>query len=349
MIKVIKTFLILIVIFYNQVSFGQDIKILYKINESIITSHDVNKEVNYLISLNQNLKNLNEDEIYQRALQSLIREKIKKDEINKFYEIDYDRASKSKKLIDIIANFRLNLGFNTDKEFQDYLYKNNIEINNFKIKFIIEQFWNQLIFDKFASQVNIDKKIDEKVKKLIKENIEIKSYDLSEIVYSEKSENENSKKFKEIIESIKIIGFKDTALIHSISESSKLGGKIGWVSENQISDKILIELRSINIGEHTNKIITSGGNIILMINDIKVIKEEIDKDKETKKLIASKNRILNEYFRFILRRLRIRLMFKNSKPIIVIAGDIKSVFLEIFFKSFRFAKRPLVLIVNKRF
>ena len=297
MIKAIKTFLILIVIFYNQVSFGRDIKILYKINESIITSHDVNKEVNYLISLNQNLKNLNEDEIYQRALQSLIREKIKKDEINKFYEIDYDRASKSKKLIDIIANFRLNLGFNTDKEFQDYLYKNNIEINNFKIKFIIEQFWNQLIFDKFASQVNIDKKkIDEKVKKLIKENIEIKSYDLSEIVYSEKSENENSKKFKEIIESIKIIGFKDTALIHSISESSKLGGKIGWVSENQISDKILIELRSINIGEHTNKIITSGGNIILMINDIKVIKEEIDKDKETKKLIASeKNRILNEY------------------------------------------------------
>ena len=41
-------------------------------------------------------------------------------------------------------------------------------------------------------------------------------------------------------------------------------------------------------------------------------------------------------------------MYKNSKPVIIVAGDIESVFLEIFFKSFKFAKRPLVLIVNKK-
>ncbi len=43
-------------------------------------------------------------------------------------------------------------------------------------------------------------------------------------------------------------------------------------------------------------------------------------------------------------------MSKNSKPIILIAGDPKSIFLEIFFKSLKKGKfkNPLILIVNKK-
>lgn len=41
-------------------------------------------------------------------------------------------------------------------------------------------------------------------------------------------------------------------------------------------------------------------------------------------------------------------MSKNYNPILVISGDPKSIFLEIFFKSFKVAKRPLVLIVSKK-
>ena len=41
-------------------------------------------------------------------------------------------------------------------------------------------------------------------------------------------------------------------------------------------------------------------------------------------------------------------MSKNYSPILVISGDPNSIFLEIFFKSFKIAKRPLVLIVNKK-
>ena len=40
-------------------------------------------------------------------------------------------------------------------------------------------------------------------------------------------------------------------------------------------------------------------------------------------------------------------MLKDSKPILVVAGDSKSVFLEIFFKSFKKSRRNLILIVNK--
>ena len=41
-------------------------------------------------------------------------------------------------------------------------------------------------------------------------------------------------------------------------------------------------------------------------------------------------------------------MSKNYKPIVVVSGDPKSIFLEIFFKTFQIAKRPLVLIVSKK-
>ena len=41
-------------------------------------------------------------------------------------------------------------------------------------------------------------------------------------------------------------------------------------------------------------------------------------------------------------------MSKNYNPIVVVSGDPRSIFLEIFFKSFKIAKRPLVLIVSKK-
>ena len=41
-------------------------------------------------------------------------------------------------------------------------------------------------------------------------------------------------------------------------------------------------------------------------------------------------------------------MSKNYNPIVLISGDIKSIFLEIFFKTFKIAKRPLILIVSKK-
>ena len=43
-------------------------------------------------------------------------------------------------------------------------------------------------------------------------------------------------------------------------------------------------------------------------------------------------------------------MLKNSKPIIIVAGEPKSVFFEIFFKTLKFKKykRPLILIASRK-
>ena len=178
-----------------------------------------------------------------------------------------------------------------------------------------------------------------------------KSYELYEIVFSENNKQNFDKKYNKILLSIKDIGFKQTASIYSISSTANLGGKIGWVNQNQLSKKFLDRLTSLELGSFTEPINSGGGSIIIMINDIKEVSvENIDKEIELSKLIsAEKNRQLNEFSIIHLKKLKINHMSKNFNPIIVVAGEPKSVFLELFFKSYKkFKKNPLILIANKK-
>mgnify|MGYP001351253160 CR=1 FL=1 len=294
-----KTIIYTLIIFFQIIvnSYSNEIKILYKINNSVITSYDVIEEINYLVSLNQNLEQLSEKELFSNAQRSLIREKIKKDEIAKFYEVNYNDAINSKNLDNIIRNFSQNLGFNSDEEFENYLNIKNIDIDELKKKFLIEKLWNTLIFDKYNKMIKIDKAtINNKVEDIIKSNSEIISFNLSEIIFLEKDKDAIEKKYQEIISSIQTVGFRDAAVIHSISESSKIGGEIGWINENQISNKIFLAIRNLEIGDFSKPVITAGGIILLKINDKKKISAQIDKEKETKKLISyERERLLNEY------------------------------------------------------
>ena len=181
-----KIFIYTLIIYFQILVSGicKEIKILYKINDSIITNHDVLEEINYLVTLNKNLSQLDYNQLFLNAQRSLIREIIKKEEIKKFYEIDYNAALKSEKIDMIIKNFRKNMGIESNQEFEDYLIINDIDIDELKKKFIIEQLWNQLIFEKYKNFVKIDSnKIDNELEELIKNNTEILSFNLSEIIF----------------------------------------------------------------------------------------------------------------------------------------------------------------------
>ena len=276
---------------------GSEIKILYKINDNIITSYDVENESNYLKTLNKNLANLPKKELMETAVQSLIREKIKKDEIDRVFEINYEQAMKSRNIENVIKSIYSNLNFETEKDFFDYLEKNNVSEINLKQKFVLEQMWNQLIVNKYNNLIKINEnEINQKVDEIISKNKDVVSFNLSEIVFLEKNKKDNEKKYLEIKKSIKEIGFEETSILYSISESAKLGGKIGWINENQISKKIVDKINGLNIGEYSQIINTAGGNIILKLNDKKKEKIEINRQEEITKLIKSKkNQLFTEY------------------------------------------------------
>ena len=67
-----------IIFFIINFSHAVENKILFKINNEIITTIDLFNEAKYLKTLNKNLENLEDEKIFEIAKNSLIREKIKK-------------------------------------------------------------------------------------------------------------------------------------------------------------------------------------------------------------------------------------------------------------------------------
>jgi len=269
----------------------EKVYIVTTIDKSIITNIDVKKETDYLKILNPNLSEIDNNRISEIAKKSLIKEFIKKKEVEKYLVSDQESSLEESLLKNLYT--KLNL---SKTDFENLLtQRKNYTMDEIKEKLKIEILWNDLIYFKFKNQVKIDEK--KFLDKLNNVNLkDKKEYLLSEIIFEKKTDQELNKLIENIKSSISEIGFSNTANIYSISETSKFGGKIGWIDETSLSDKINDELRIKKVKEFTNVIQIGNNFLILMIDDIKFTKISIDKEKELKKLIEyEKNRQLNNF------------------------------------------------------
>ena len=169
----------------------------------------------------------------------------------------------------------------------------------------IELYWNDIIYNKYSNQVKIDKEnLIKKVESL--ENKLQKQFFLSEIVFSKKKNLTIKSLSDQIKLSINEIGFNNTANIYSISNSSKLGGKVGWVDQASLSDVIINELKKINENEYTDVIQVGNNYIILKVEKIRVNEIKIDKQKEIDKLVQFEtNKQLNQFSRIFFDKAKI--------------------------------------------
>ena len=128
---------------------------------------------------------------------------------------------------------------------------------------------------------------------------------MSEIFFEVKIDETVENKYQRIIKLIKELGFENAALKYSVSETSKLGGKLDWINENSLNKKIKDLLNTKKINEFTKPITVPGGFLILKINDIKITKSEKNLDKELQKLIqASKNNQLNQFSKLYFNKVK---------------------------------------------
>jgi peptidyl-prolyl cis-trans isomerase SurA len=104
-------------------------------------NQDVFKEKNILKILNPQLKSLEDEQINIIAKNSLKREIIKLNEIEKFYQIDY----MSNQVDPFIKQIYSSLNFESIDEFKNHLSKSKINYEDVKKKLIIEKSWNKLI------------------------------------------------------------------------------------------------------------------------------------------------------------------------------------------------------------
>lgn len=297
MFKYFTSFILFLFLDHN-FALGLENKILLKIDREIITTVDIANEIGYLQALNKNINNLDQNTLISIAKNNLIKDKIKQIELlknlNKL-EIKPDH------LKFLIKNIYLKIGLANLEEFKIYLKNNGLKIEMVEEKILIDANWKQFIYVRYKNQIKIDKK---KIVQEIK-NRKSKIYKLSEILFTLKGNDKLEIKYNLLNKSISEKGFENTALIYSVSDSSRKGGDLGWVNSNAISPKILKKLSLLNVNDHTDPIIVPGGFLILKIQDYKEEEIKYNIDKEIEKVVNSKvNEQLNVFSNLYINKLK---------------------------------------------
>ena len=175
--KVLKLVIVIILFSFSKL-YALENKILFKINNDIITTVDISEEINYLVALNNNISQLDRNKIINIAKNSLIKERLKTIEHKKKIQIvDINE----KELNSLIENIYKNIGISNLNDFKKYLMKGMLLLKKYK-KNYYEKNWNQMIYQKYYNQIKINRKSIENELR----NKKSKSYLISEIVLVQK-------------------------------------------------------------------------------------------------------------------------------------------------------------------
>ena len=290
--KLTLTHLVLIFFLNSTNLFSIENKVLVKIEDDIITTIDVENESKYLLILNKDIKNLKKEEIFNISKKSIIREKIQQIELLKnFKELEVPEDY----LNQILKNVYQTLGINDLDAFKKYLKENSVDYNHVKRKIEIEALWNQLIMIKFSSKIIIN---EDEIRKKLKNSIDLysKSFLVSEIFYETANTDEAQIMYDKIKKTIEKEGFDKAALKYSLSSTSSSGGKLGWIEEETLNQKLKEIFAKMNEGEVTKSITIPGGFMILRIDKIKKVKKNQNLEQMVKKITQTKkNNQLNQF------------------------------------------------------
>ena len=303
-LKQLWVLIILFLIFISNISPSNALenKILFKIENEIITSIDIYEEIKFLKTFNPGINNLSEPELFEISKNSILRDKIKKIEIMNFVkELKVDE----KFLIKLVKKKYSKININSFEEFENFLKVNNLDIVSIKEKFVIELIWNDLIYQKFNKKVIIDK---DKIKNEILQNPQNKNHRellLSEIIFDVKTKNDFDDKYEKILFDIKNLGFKKAAIIHSNSETGTNGGLIGWVKEDNLNKNIKKNISDLEPGMFSNPIRTSSGFIILKVDDKREYVSEFNLEDKLEEVINfQRNKQLEQFSSMYFNKLK---------------------------------------------
>ena len=259
--KLIKFTLLSVSIFLisSQNIIAEKISILYTIENKPITNIEINNEINYLILINPKLNDLNKESLVIYATKSIIREKIKEIEVAKYFKFGQNQKVVNQNIQKFMSNFKIK----DENEFHKFLNNYNLPRKFINKKIEIELLWNQLIYEKYKNKITIDiEKIKENIKKKInKESNKLEEFLLYEILFSPTTKKTLDNEINKIYKSLNEIGFENTASIFSISGTSKDGGKVGWVNENQLSKTIINNIKNLDNGQFSKPINVSTGTL----------------------------------------------------------------------------------------
>ncbi len=261
--------------------------IIITVGNNPITRHDLVKEIKFIAILSKmEINKNNKEDIKNLAIQTLVRRTIKKSEVERLGITNY-----SKKDLELqILNVANNLGL--DKEGLNVLLKqNNLRYEDMVENYKVDYKWNSAIFKLYKNKIALNTiEIEDKIDKEIEKVESNKLFLLSEIQvnYSPSNLEEIS---KEILSSIKEIGFESTARNLSVSTSSENGGSLGWINENKLSEAILKNVINLKNGQISSPLPLNGTLVFIkkidekdVLPNLETIKKNVVNQEKMKKL-----------------------------------------------------------------
>tara|TARA_Y100000816_G_C26036464_1_gene542685 strand:+ start:52 stop:996 length:945 start_codon:yes stop_codon:yes gene_type:complete len=280
-------------------------KILFKIDNEIITTIDIYEEIKFLKVFNPEINNLDETKLYEISKNSILRDKIKKIEIMNFMD---ELKVNDKFILNLINNKYPKIKVESLENFEIYLKNNNLNSENIREKFTIELIWNDMVYQKFNKKIIIDKeKIKNEILQSAKKDKQ-REVLLSEIIFNVNKKNEFTDKYEKILLDIEKIGFKKTALIHSNSDTASNGGLIGWIKEDNLNQNIKEIISKLQPGQFTKPIRTTSGYMLIKIEEDREYLSNLNLDDKINEVIKFKmNNQLNQFSNMYFNKLK-----KNS-------------------------------------
>ena len=286
------------IIFVANLNFTLDAKeitkIVVKIENEIITNYDIKSEIlATLILTKKEINQKNIDDLKQNALENLIQNRLKKIELK-----NYNFTRNDSKINQYLNSISSNNIQNIKSLFQE----NGIDYKSFVDNIDIELKWRNLIFNNFSKKIEINlNDIDREVKKILLNNENLISYNLSEIEIKKSEE-----KIIQVFNELKNTNFEDAVIKLSISSTSKNRGELGWVNSNLLSKEISETLKAMKVGEVSKPINRQDTVIFLKLNDKKILENsKINIDNLKSELInQKKNELFSLYSNSLLSKLR---------------------------------------------
>ena len=304
-LKVILIYLLITILSIN-LSNALENKILFKVDNEIITTIDIYEEIRFLKIFNPEMNDLSEAELFEISKNSILRDKIKKIEIMNFVKTI---KIEDKFIFNLIRSRYSNININSFEDFENYLKDKNFNVDNIREKFTIELIWNDLIYQKFNKKVVINK---DKIRKEILQNPKKKNQRellLSEITFNVQNKNDLNDRHKKILLDIEKVGFKKSAFIHSDSDTATNGGLIGWIKEDNLNKVIKKSISKLQPGQFSEPIRTSSGFMIIRIDDKKEYASNINLEDKVNEMIRYKtNNQLDQFSSMYFNKIKKDLM-----------------------------------------
>ena len=265
-------------------------KIIVKVGNEVITSFEIkNKILRTLILNNSNINQENIDKLKEQGLDNLINIKLKENELKKTnVEIDTNR----------INEYLSKISSNDIAKLKNLFIQNNVSFELFIDELKTEFRWQKFIYQKYSKKIEVNENsLNDEIETLLKDQLEVKEVNLSEIQLLN-NQNINNKKFiQNIFDEIKQNGFENTALKFSVSSSSSEKGSLGWINIKTLSKSIYDLVSNMSPGDISEPIIQSNNILLIKLNkERKVSRTDLDKDEMKKKLIKQKeNELFNLY------------------------------------------------------